>query len=147
MTHDPDSSRHARTPALLRALRAITALDVDAILECLHQDCTLQLPYEDAVPDLDKAGFGLLLTAMFTQYRTFTITVTHIYDIAGDDTLIARYTSDCISRAHESVTYANNYVGIFTFTDGLISSWREYDNPNISAKAQADDMAAAKAGR
>jgi ketosteroid isomerase-like protein len=101
-----------------------------------------QLPYEKAVPDLDKAGFGDLLELMFQAYRQFTITVTHVYDLRDENALIARYEGDCVGRA-DDVRYANTYLGIFEFTDGLISLWREYDNPIISAAAQAAHAAAA----
>jgi ketosteroid isomerase-like protein len=134
MAHEPDTSTNPNSDVLRRAMAGISALDGQAVLACLHEDAVFELPYEDGVPDLDKAGFGALLKMMFEQYRQFTITLTHIYDLTAPDALVARYEGDCIGRGNE-VSYANNYVGFFAFTDGLISSWREYDNPNISAAA------------
>lgn len=135
--HHPDLSRHRHVEVVRRAMGALTALDVDGVARCVHEDLRFQLPYERSVPDLDKAGFlELLRTTSFTLYRQFTITLTHVYDLTDDDTLVARYAGDCIG--HDGVRYANDYVGIFTFRDGLIADWREYDNPMIVATAQAE---------
>jgi uncharacterized protein len=126
---------------LRRAMDAITDLDADGVLACLTQDAAFQLPYEDALTDLDRNGFGELLRWMFTSYERFTITVTHVYEVVGGDTLIARYEGDCLSR--NGVPYANRYLGIFEFRDGRIAHWREYANPLISREAVAADAAAA----
>jgi ketosteroid isomerase-like protein len=83
---------------------------------------------------------------LFTTYRQFEITLTHIYELKDPDTLIARYVGDCVGR-DEEVRYANDYISIFEFTDGLISSWREYDNPMISAASQKAHAAARAAAR
>ena len=135
--HHPDDSRHRHVDVVRRVMDALTALDVDGVAQLVHDDLVFRLPYERSVPDLDKAGFLELLAATsFTLYRQFTITLTHVYDVADDDTLIARYVGDCIG--HDDVRYANDYVGIFAFRDGRISDWREYDNPMIVAAAQAE---------
>jgi hypothetical protein len=65
------------------------------------------------------------LEMMFTQFRQFTIALT------------ARYRGDCHGRNKEEVRYANEYLGLFQFRDGLITSWREYDNPLVSSAATA----------
>ena len=133
--HLPDDSRHPRADLVRRAIGAVTAMDADTLSTLLHDDLEFQLPYERRVPDLDKDGFlELLRTSSFTLYRQFTIVLTHIYDTVDNDTLIARYEGDCIG--HDGVEYRNNYVGIFGFRDGLISSWREYDDPQIVIDAQ-----------
>ncbi|MDT7555403.1 MAG: uncharacterized protein QOI16_4104, partial [Pseudonocardiales bacterium] len=73
--------RDANKRVLRRAMDAIGALDFDAVLAELHQDVLLQLPYEEQVPDLDRAGFGELFKVMFTMYRQFTITLTDVFDL------------------------------------------------------------------
>jgi ketosteroid isomerase-like protein len=133
--HHPDDSTHPRVDVLRRAVAAISALDADTLATLLHEDLLFQLPYETRVADLDKAGFlELLRTSSFTLYQQFTISLTHIFDLVDESTLIARYEGDCIG--HDGVEYRNNYVGIFAFRDELISSWREYDDPQIVIDAQ-----------
>ncbi|MDT5215671.1 MAG: uncharacterized protein QOK18_3910, partial [Mycobacterium sp.] len=134
---DTQEIRDANKRVLRRAMDAIGALDVDAVLAELHQDVLLQLPYEEQVPDLDKAGFGELFKVMFTMYRQFTITLTDVFDLVDPNQLIARYDGDCVGR-DKDVRYANSYVGIFRFADGKITLWCEYDNPITTLKSLED---------
>jgi ketosteroid isomerase-like protein len=129
--------RDANKRVLRRAMDAIGALDFDAVLAELHQDVLLQLPYEEQVPDLDRAGFGELFKVMFTMYRQFTITLTDVFDLVDPNQLIARYDGDCVGR-DKDVRYANSYVGIFRFADGKITLWCEYDNPITTLKSLED---------
>jgi ketosteroid isomerase-like protein len=134
---DTQEIRDANKRVLRRAMDAIGALDVDAVLAELHQDVLLQLPYEEQVPDLDRAGFGELFKVMFTMYRQFTITLTDVFDLVDPNQLIARYDGDCVGR-DKDVRYANSYVGIFRFADGKITLWCEYDNPITTLKSLED---------
>jgi ketosteroid isomerase-like protein len=136
--HLPEDSTHVRTALVQRAMEGLTALDADAVGACLHDDLVFELPYERSIPPLDKEQFlELLRTTCFTIYRQFTITLSHVYDLRDDDALVARYVGDCIGR-DDDVRYANNYVGIFEFQDGLIRSWLEYHDPTIVADAQLE---------
>lgn len=134
---DTEDIRESNKQVLRRAMAAIGALDVDAVLAELHDDMLLQLPYEEQVLDLDKAGFGELFTVMFTLYKQFDITVDEIFDLVEPNQLIARYQGDCVGR-DKDVRYANSYVGIFRFTDGKITLWCEYDNPITTLKSLED---------
>jgi ketosteroid isomerase-like protein len=134
---DTDAIRETNKQTLRRAMNAIGALDVDAVLGELHDDMLLQLPYEEHVPDLDKAGFGELFKVMFTMYKQFDIAITDVFDLADPNQVIARYDGDCIGR-DKDVRYANRYVGIFRFADGKITLWCEYDNPVTTLKSLED---------
>jgi ketosteroid isomerase-like protein len=134
---DAELIRDVNSQVLRRAMSAIGALDVDAILAELHDDVLLQLPYENEVPDLDKAGFAELFKVMFTMYRQFDITLTDVYELVDPNRLIARYQGDCVGR-DKDVRYANSYVGIFEFASGKISLWCEYDNPLTTLKSLED---------
>ena len=144
MIHSPDESTNPNAVVVRTTIAALSALDVEGVMACVHDDGIVVLPYESAVPDLDKSGLASFLEMLFDLYRQFTIELTHIYDLKDPDILIARYEGDCIGRADE-VRYSNNYIAVFEFTDGLISSWREYDNPMISAASQRAHAAAASA--
>lgn len=51
-------------------------------------------------------------------------------DMAADDMLVAEYTSH--SRYILTNTpYLNRYISVVQFTDGKISRWREYLNPQV----------------
>jgi ketosteroid isomerase-like protein len=144
MPHDPAQSTNPNSAVVRKVVAALTALDAGGVLACFHDDGILVLPYESTIPALDKSGLGSLLQRLFRLYRQFTIELTHIYDLKHPDTLIARYEGDCIGRV-DDVRYANDYLAIFEFTDGLISNWREYDNPMITAASQKAHAAAAAA--
>jgi ketosteroid isomerase-like protein len=125
----------------------ITALDTDAIRAELHDSAVLQLPFEPAVPDCDRAGFLQLLSMMFVMFKQFHITVTDIYDLVDPNMLIARYRSDAEGR-DKPVGYQNEYIGVFHFVEGKITLWREYANPEASHAAVAlfaDDAPAVSA--
>jgi ketosteroid isomerase-like protein len=134
---DDDIVREGNKQTLSRAMAAIGALDVDAVLAELHDDVLMQLPYEDQVRDLDKAGFGELFKVMFTMYKQFDITLTDVFDLVDPNQVIARYNSDCIGR-DKDVRYANQYIGVFRFADGKITLWCEYDNPVTTLKSLND---------
>jgi uncharacterized protein len=134
---DKDTHREANKQVLIRAMAAISRLDVDAVLAELHDDVVMQLPYEDAVPDMDKAGFGELLKVMFTMYKQFDITVNDIFELVDPDRLVARYDGDCIGR-DKDVRYANRYIGVFAFRNGKMTLWCEYDNPLLAQASIAD---------
>lgn len=134
---EKDTHREANKQVLIRAMAAISRLDVDAVLAELHDDVVMQLPYEDAVPDMDKAGFGELLKVMFTMYKQFDITVNDIFELVDPDRLVARYDGDCIGR-DKDVRYANRYIGVFAFRNGKMTLWCEYDNPLLAQASIAD---------
>ena len=142
MNHEPDVSTSPHAPVVRALLAALTAHDLRAVLACIHDDGVVELPYERTVPTLSKTSLATLLVSLFELYRQFDIRLTHIYDLRDPDTLIARYEGDCIGRL-DDIPYANNYIAVFTFSDGLISSWREYDNPMISLASQRAHAAAA----
>ena len=135
---DSRATREANKRALARAMAGISSLDVEAVRAELHDDVVMQLPYEDAVPDLDKSGICELLTGvLFTMYKQCDITFTDLYELVDPDQLIARYIGDFRGR-DKDVRYANRYIAVFAFCDGKITLWCEYDNPLIVQASLAD---------
>jgi ketosteroid isomerase-like protein len=124
----------ANERTLRRAVLGISSLDIEEMSDCLGEDHIMQLPYEHGVGDLDGTGFCDLLEVMFTQFRQFTVTLTHVYSLAEPDMLVARYQGDSRGR-DKDVRYANQYLGLCEFRDGLHTLWREYDNPQTSSAA------------
>lgn len=131
---DPNQVREDNKNTLVRALAGITALDVDKVRAELHDTLFFRLPYEEAVPDLDRDGFCQLLEGMFVAFDQFDLTVTQVFDLVEPNTVIATYTGDCKVRDQGAV-YQNEYIGVFEFIDGQLSRWQEYDNPIVVARA------------
>jgi uncharacterized protein len=135
-TTDNASTREANKGVLRRAMAAVTALDTDAVLAEMHNSAVFSLPFEPLVPDTDMAGYRQLLTATFTMFKKFDVTITDIYDLVDPNVLIARYRSDSEGR-DKPVVYQNEYIGVFDFRDGKMTSWREWANPEVSHAAIA----------
>ena len=133
---DPNAVRRRNRAALEQAMDAISKLSTRDVLAEVHDSLTMQLPYENAVPDQDRAGFGQFLDMAFAMFERFDITLTHIYDLVDPEVLVATYTGFALVR-NKDVNYANEYIGVFKFHDGKITLWREYANPEISHAAVA----------
>jgi uncharacterized protein len=131
------ATREANKQTLRRAMDGIGALDLDAVVRELHGDVRFELPYESAVPDSGQDGIRELLGSMFVMFKQFTITLTDIYDLLDPNMLVARYRGDALGR-DKPVAYRNDYIGVFEFRDGLITLWREFDNPMVSAAMVAE---------
>ena len=142
MTSHPEASRNPNAEVVRRAIAGLTAMDLTAVLACLADEAIVELPFERDVPPLDKSGMATFLGWLFGLYRQFDIELTHLYDLIDPDVVIARYVGDCIGR-EDDVGYANEYIAVFEFEGGLISSWREYDNPMVSRASQRAHAAAA----
>jgi uncharacterized protein len=135
---DPDSAtREANKQTLRRAIAAIGALDLDAVVSELHDEIRFELPYEEAVPNSGVDGIRTLLGSMFVMFAKFDLALTDIYDLLDPNMLVARYQGDALGR-DKPVAYRNDYIGVFEFRDGKITLWREYDNPMVSAAMVAE---------
>jgi ketosteroid isomerase-like protein len=135
-TTDDASTREVNKEVLRRAMAAVTALDTDAVLAEMDASAIFSLPFEPLVPDTDMDGYRQLLTATFTMFKKFEVTITDIYDLVDPNVVIARYRSDSEGR-DKPVVYQNNYIGVFDFRDGKMTSWREWANPEVSHAAIA----------
>jgi uncharacterized protein len=133
---DSATTRDANKQTLRRALDGISRLDGEAVIAELDGTGVFELPFEAAVPDCDRAGFLQLLSMMFTMFKRFDMTITHIFDLVDPNILVARYQNDAEGR-DKPVSYRNEYIGLFHFRDGKILSWREYANPDVSRAAIA----------
>lgn len=133
---DSATTRDTNKQTLRRAMDAMSRLDGQAVIAELHDSAVFQLPYEPAVPDCDRDGFGQLMSMMFTMFKKFDMTINEIFDLLDPDILIAKYRNDAEGR-DKPVIYRNEYIGVFHFLDGSIVSWREYSNPDVSRTAIA----------
>jgi ketosteroid isomerase-like protein len=132
MTSD-EALRAEHLATATRALAAISRLDIPAAVAQTHRDLVFELPYEKAVAPMDRDRLGELLTGLARNFQRFEMEIVEVVPALDPATLVIRYDGDCLSN-DGTVTYRNNYIAIMNFTDGLISRWREYDNPVISRR-------------
>src|ERR1700744_1844587 len=135
-TTDDAGTREVNKGVLRRAMAAVSALDTHAVLNEMSDSAVFSLPFEPLLRDTDMAGYRQLLTATFTMFKKFDVTITDIYDLVDPNVLIARYRSDSEGR-DKPVVYQNEYIGVFDFRDGKMTSWREWANPEVSHAAIA----------
>src|SRR5574337_832931 len=63
-----------------------------------------------------------------SAFAPYSYTIEQIYDLVDPDVLIAEYSSHTHVLA-DGYPYANRYIGILRFAEGVITYWREYINP------------------
>jgi uncharacterized protein len=91
-------------------------------------DFVLELPYADPPVRLEgKEVVRGYLQQAFEVYR-FSLTITHVHEMLDPDQLVLEYTSSG-SNLSTGEPYANVYIGVYGFRDGLIAAVREYYNP------------------
>lgn len=134
-----DEETRARNRATIEAsMVAVSGGDVDRQLALCTEDFVLDLPYAD--PPKTVAGKETVRTYLQSALGIFRLdlTITHIYDCADPDELVLEYTSTG-SVTTTGKPYANCYIAVARFRDGLVCSQREYYNPLPAARALSDD--------
>jgi ketosteroid isomerase-like protein len=123
-----------------RAIDSVTALfdaladfDQTAIAAVLHDDLRFEMPYEPGPPVLDKAGLQQMLAIVTTSFQRFRLNIVETIEGADPERVVVRYEGDCLST-DGSFIFQNDYIGVFTVTDGQIKDVREYANPMISGR-------------
>jgi hypothetical protein len=134
-----DEETRARNRATIEAsMKAVSEGDVDRQLAMCSDDFVLDLPYAD--PPKTVAGKETVRTYLQSALGIFQLelTITQIYDCADPDQLILEYTS-VGSVTTTGKPYANRYIAVAAFRDGLVCSQREYYNPLPAARALSED--------
>jgi ketosteroid isomerase-like protein len=120
--------------AVARAvIAAVSRRDVASALAGVHPELVFELPYEPAVPTLDRAGYADLLAGLVANFRRLDFTVLEAIPGLDPALLVLRYQLDAESP-DGAVSYRNGYLGILRFADGLIRHWTEYANPVLSRR-------------
>jgi ketosteroid isomerase-like protein len=133
--------------ALVAAVfEAVSRFDTAAVLALLHPDFALELPYEETVPQIDRAGFIELVKSLAEKFGQFRMNVAEAVECTDPDVVVLRYEGDCQSQ-DGTIAYRNSYVGFFYFTDNLVSQWREYTNPIVSRRMARDFDTASTSAR
>jgi uncharacterized protein len=123
---------------------ALAGFDHAAIAATLHEDLRFEMPFEPGAPSLDKDGLQQMLVAVSALFQRFRLNVVETIEAADPAQVIVRYVGDCLST-DGSVSYQNDYIGVFTVRDGHLTAVREYANPLLSARLY-EELAATQQG-
>jgi ketosteroid isomerase-like protein len=133
-----DEDIRARNRATIEAsMQAVSAGDVDRQLSFCTDDFVLDLPYAD--PPKSVAGKETIRTYLRSALGIFQLqlTITQVYECADPDQLVLEYTS-VGSVTTTGKPYANSYIAVAKFRDGLVCSQREYYNPLPAVRALSE---------
>ncbi len=134
-----DEETRARNRATIEAsMAAVSKGDVDGQLSLCTDDFVLDLPYAD--PPKTVAGKETVRAYLKAALGIFELelAITDIHDCTDPDRLVLEYTS-VGSVTTTGKPYANRYIAVATFRDGLVCTQREYYNPLPAARSLAVD--------
>jgi uncharacterized protein len=134
-----DEDTRARNRATIEAsMQAVSDGDVDGQLAFCTDDFVLDLPYAD--PPKTVTGKETIRTYLQAALGIFQLqlTITEIYPCTDPEQLVLEYTS-VGSVTTTGKPYANSYIAVARFRDGLVCSQREYYNPLPAARALSED--------
>jgi ketosteroid isomerase-like protein len=143
MLSNESDKRTAHRAVVARALDAVSAMNLQAFLDCTHEDLIMEVPFDPDFAPADKTGLRRLTEKSFRKFKSLDIQVQRVHDLTDPDCLIAEYTSNGLSAIGD-VNYANRYISVFQFAEGLIHRWCEYTSPLVWREAKAK-MDAARA--
>ncbi|GCD99568.1 nuclear transport factor 2 family protein [Embleya hyalina] len=132
---EPAEARRARhTRVAERLLAAVGAGDRAAQVACYHPDVVLEFPY--AAPPVRIEGRAAVETYLAIALGVFelNLTVTRVHECVDPDTVIVEFTGTGRARTTDR-PYANTYIAVLTFRDGLVVGQREFYNPVPAAQA------------
>ena len=129
--------------AITTVMRAFADRDLDTVFRHIADDAVVEMPYETrhGYGMLDKAGLRRVMELLLSMYDRFDIEFERILPLTDERGVVAEYRSDAV-LAGSGVPYRNRYCGVFLFTNGKISQWREYDDPTVVDDAMAAHAAA-----
>lgn len=127
-------TRARNLEAVCRAFDAIGAGDVDRQLENYTEDCVLELPYSDPPKRLEgretvRAYLGGALGAF-----ELALGISEVHPCDDPDELVVEFTGTGTYRPN-GAAYANTYIAVYRFRDGLIRFQREFYNPAAAARS------------
>ncbi len=130
-----DGEIRARNLACLRkAFAGVSAADADLMLANYTDDLVMELPYSDDSPVLEgRDTVRAYLGPAFDVFR-FRLDITAVHETVDPDMAVVEYTSEGQATT-TGKRYANVYIGVYWFRDGLICKVREFFNPMVAARA------------
>jgi uncharacterized protein len=117
-----------------RLLAAVSAGDRAAQVACYAPDVVLEFPYAEPPVRIEgRAAVDAYLEAALGIFE-LRLTVMRVHHCLDPDTVIVEFTSEGRARTTDR-PYANTYIAVLTFRDGLVVGQREFYNPVPAAQA------------
>jgi ketosteroid isomerase-like protein len=133
----------ANRDLFLRMLNALGRKDYETFESCLADDLLCEWPYVvmEGFPTELRGGRRLreALEISFESFAPFAYRIVELHSLEDPDRLIAEYTSHSHFLPRD-VPYSNRYVGIFDFSNGRITRWREYVNPLVVLETLGEEQ-------
>jgi uncharacterized protein len=102
----------------------------------VHEEVQFDVPYARGVEPVvgREALVGMFTKILGGLFDRLDLSITALYPGSDADVLVVEYGGQATVIA-TGRPYANQYIGVFRQQDGLLSLWREYFNPDITAQA------------
>lgn len=131
---DAEARRATNRATFTAIMEAISGGDYGALEPLVTEDLVFELPYGPSFmpnPVVGRAAWMAMSTQTFALFSSFVQHVDEVYDLVDPDVLIAEYHSDA-TVTHNGNAYRNRYIGVLTFRDGLVCTWKEFHNPEAT---------------
>ena len=136
MTVTDDETRRRHLKVIEQSFAAVGRGDIDGQLETCTDDVVLELPYADPPVRLEGKDAIRAHVGPALQVFSFQLQITNVFPCVDPDTVVLEYTSEGAVTS-TGRHYANSYIAVVRFRDGLVCAQREYYNPLVAARALA----------
>jgi len=113
-------------------LQAVSTRDYAAQRACLADDLVMETPYAPAEFPNRHDGPDAFVTALAASDAAFeskVLEIDELYRLDDQDLVIAVYHTN--AKTARGGTFDQQYVGFFSFANGLVAHWREYYDPDV----------------
>jgi ketosteroid isomerase-like protein len=134
-----DADTRARNLECLRkAFAGVSAADADQMLANYTEDLVLEMPYGDGAKMLEgREKIRRYLRAAFKSLH-FRLEITAVHETVDPDMVVAEYISEGVATT-TGKRYANVYIGVYWFRDGLICHVKEFFDARLTTEALTPD--------
>jgi uncharacterized protein len=119
---------------LKKAFAGVSAADADQMLANYTEDLVLEMPYAAGLHVLEgRETIRKFLHAAFKTLQ-FRLQITAVHETIDPEMTVVEYVSEGMAPL-TGKPYANVYIGVYWFRDGLISHVKEYFDPTLTTEA------------
>jgi ketosteroid isomerase-like protein len=114
-----------------RLLEGISSLDIERVLDVLHDDLRFELMYLPTGGKSSVVTKDYLRTSLpdtLGRFTDWSIWMTSSYSTPNPEVIITEWESE--GHLKSGAVYRNRYIGIQEIKDGKLFRWREYANPS-----------------
>ncbi len=130
-----DADTRARNlECLKKAFAGVSAADADQMLANYTEDLVLEMPYAAGMTVLEgREKIRKFLRGAFKTLQ-FRLQITAVHDTVDPEMSVVEYVSEGVAPL-TGKPYANVYIGVYWFRDGLIYRVKEFFDPVRTAEA------------